>query len=353
MINKTFYLTANSSDGFVKYNDRRIDEYENIYFLKFAPNSFKNDLFKRLELYLNEKQIYFETVLKSGTSSVVETIFIPSKSLCITDSNSNDLFIGQNINIFNFVPFYDSQKLSEAKSEILSLTALVKSEKEKMYACLSKAKLIHDKWEKIYIENMDFNKLEEISNTLINKIFSNKFLSKASINENRFFGSMLPEGNANFIENLTFDIKKRFFIKGRPGSGKSTFLKKIRFDAAKRGYDTESYYCSFDSNSMDMLIIPELSVAIFDSTSPHELFPSLKSDEIIDIYALAINPKTDENHSSEIQNLKASYDEKILAAKHHLKLALQISEQINKFYEDAFDFEKSKALLPEIFSSVK
>lgn len=38
-----------------------------------------------------------------------------------------------------------------------------------------------------------------------------------------------------------------------------------------------------------MLIIPELSVCIFDSTAPHEYFPNRESDHTIDMYKQLFN----------------------------------------------------------------
>ena len=44
-----------------------------------------------------------------------------------------------------------------------------------------------------------------------------------------------------------------------------------------------------------MVIVRELGFAIFDSTAPHEYFPSREGDEIIDMYALIVTPGTDES----------------------------------------------------------
>ena len=65
-------------------------------------------------------------------------------------------------------------------------------------------------------------------------------------------------------------LEKRLFIKGYPGTGKSSMMKKLANEALKRGYDVQLVWCGLDANSIDMVILPELSFCIFDSTEPHD-----------------------------------------------------------------------------------
>ena len=163
---------------------------------------------------------------------------------------------------------------------------------------------------------------------------------------------MLHNGNINFIDELTEGIEKRIFIKGRPGSGKSTLMKKIRTEAHNRNYSTQTYYCSFDSNSIDMVVIPELSFCIFDSTAPHEMFPTRETDEICDIYSLAIAPKTDERFFEKLTNIKDAYNLKIANAKACLKSISEKSEKLNALYRESADKNQLTFFLNEIYSEI-
>ena len=64
-------------------------------------------------------------------------------------------------------------------------------------------------------------------------------------------------------------------IKGGPGTGKSSFMRRIRAEAAARGLDTETVLCSGDPDSLDALSIPALSQAWVDGTAPHVREPVL------------------------------------------------------------------------------
>ena len=91
------------------------------------------------------------------------------------------------------------------------------------------------------------------------------------MNTNCFLGANTAEGFASRFDQLHSDrrIKKLIILKGGPGCGKSTFMKKLRSTAAELGADTESYPCSSDPASLDGLLIPATGLAIVDGTAPH------------------------------------------------------------------------------------
>ena len=64
-----------------------------------------------------------------------------------------------------------------------------------------------------------------------------------------------------------------FIIKGGPGTGKSSFMKKI----AKKADETDTEYilcpCSSDPNSLDAVILPSKKTVVLDGTAPHTLDP--------------------------------------------------------------------------------
>mgnify|MGYP002867796410 CR=1 FL=1 len=63
-------------------------------------------------------------------------------------------------------------------------------------------------------------------------------------------------------------------IKGGPGCGKSSFMKRIGHRAEKAGQDVEYISCSGDPDSLDGVWIPALGVAYADGTAPHVLDPA-------------------------------------------------------------------------------
>ena len=155
-------------------------------------------------------------------------------------------------------------------------------------------------------------------------------------------------GAVDFVPNLTEEITKRYFIKGRPGSGKSTMLKKLAAAAEERGVDAEVYHCGFDPNNLDMVILRELGIAIFDSTAPHEYFPSRDGDEIIDMYELLIEPGTDEIYADFITEISGKYKTKMTEATSYLAKAKDLHDELEEIYVSAMDFTVVEKIQSEI-----
>ncbi len=96
-----------------------------------------------------------------------------------------------------------------------------------------------------------------------------------------FLGANSRHGFYSFYNEL-IDLKSAdavYILKGGPGSGKSSLMKKIAAAAEEKGYEVERIFCSSDPDSLDGIVIPQLSRAVVDGTSPHVVEP---------VYALAV-----------------------------------------------------------------
>jgi hypothetical protein len=232
----------------------------------------------------------------------------------------------------------NADKLSVHKQEIQDIQNNMQKHIEQAYAEFAKGLKVHDEWEKIYISNMNFAKADLLTEKVIGKLFGRSSLNKTGCIRHRFFGGSTPEGPVDYVENITGNTATRYFIKGRPGSGKSTMLKKILKSAQNRGMDTEVYHCGFDPDSLDMLLFPELRLCIFDSTSPHEYYPSLESDRVIDMYSTLVTSGTDELYENELADIIARYKAFTGEGTAQLASAKTSLEKLEQIYNDATDF---------------
>ncbi len=62
-------------------------------------------------------------------------------------------------------------------------------------------------------------------------------------------------------------------LKGGPGVGKSTFMKKIGEHFVEQGEDVDFLWCSSDPGSLDGIVLKMRKIAIIDATSPHMVDP--------------------------------------------------------------------------------
>lgn len=100
---------------------------------------------------------------------------------------------------------------------------------------------------------------------------------------------VFPGGNTgvgfhSFYEHIIGeDAERLFIIKGGPGVGKSTFMRRLADEVLEMGLDLELECCSSDNDSLDGVLIPGLRVAFIDGTAPHVVDPKNPAavDEII------------------------------------------------------------------------
>lgn len=351
-----YFAGAISARGFVSYFDDNINGIDKLYILKNGSEKDKSLLMKNIGINWFIKGYDIEFIHCPYDVNEIEAVIIPSLDIAVVDGDSEH--IAQAIALIQNGEIISLTNEASVRSSPLSddILTQIKSKiqdcYESAYAQLKEALDIHDEWEKIYIDNIDFNKLNEFTEATIEKFFGKLPLRKKGIAKNRFFGGFTYKGAVNFIMDLTKNIGKRYFIKGRPGSGKSTYLKKIAAAAQERGFDVEVYHCSFDPQSVDMIIIPELDLALFDSTAPHEFLPVRTSDEVIDIYDLAVTPGSDEKYRDELASIKAKYKETIASGISFLSKAKELQDMVQAAIGEKINPEAIDKIYSELIDKI-
>ena len=106
--------------------------------------------------------------------------------------------------------------------------------------------------------------------------------------QHRYFASSnSSEGFKNRYREVFGRADKLYVIKGGPGTGKSSLMKKCALAAEKKGYGVEYYYCSSDPESLDgvLIFVNGEAIGIVDGTAPHLWEPELVGarEELIDL----------------------------------------------------------------------
>lgn len=100
---------------------------------------------------------------------------------------------------------------------------------------------------------------------------------------------MGPEGFISCFDHLLPDhqLRRKLILKGGPGVGKSTFMRRIHASLCEDGQASTLYFCSGDPDSLDAVAIPGEGLLILDGTAPHTVDPAIPGarDSIINLGA--------------------------------------------------------------------
>ncbi|MGN7357036.1 hypothetical protein ACTHPF_06685 [Paenibacillus sp. SAF-054] len=285
----------------------------------------------------------------------LEGIVLEETGVAILDGNvwsADPVLEGTEIRVLDASRVQLGELMKEAEAETIELKQEMAAIYNQAYESFLKTLRIHDEWEKFYIEHLDRNSANQLTADLAEEYLIPTGSKEARVTR-RFLGAATWQGAVDYVPNLTDSLATRIFVKGRPGSGKSTMFKKLAKEAEARGIDTEIYHCGFDPNSLDMLIFPELSLGIFDSTAPHEHFPSREGDSILDVYELAIQAGTDEAYADEIEEIRSRYTASMKQSIGLLADAKRLRDEIWNAYDAAIGPAALKALVVEIIQQVE
>ena len=350
-----YYGIGNTAKGSVDFYESIFQGIDKIYGIKGGTSSYKTQVLRKLSD--NYSKSYSVDIINSSIDlNKIEGIIVRELNFAIVDLTPihGKKPVNSKANIIE-IDLSKAENKNILKINTLNLNALKKSFNENIKKATKeyeKALEIHDIWETFYISNMNFEEANKLTNKVIEIIVPKEEIKDSiGVTYDRYLGAATPVGSKDYVINLT-DGLKRYFIKGRPGTGKSTMLKKIGKELTAKGYDVEVYHCGFDPNSLDMIICRSLEIAIFDSTSPHEYFPDKDGDEIIDVYKEAVNEGTDEKYTKELSEIKKRYKEKVAGGTKYLALAKVIVDKIEAVYAKAFKEEEAEKIVKKYLKSI-
>lgn len=183
-------------------------------------------------------------------------------------------------------------------------------------------------------------------------------MSEKTFGTSFFLGANNKAGYCSLFDEVYSPYEKgcRYILKGGPGTGKSTFMRKAADCLEARGLFTERCYCSADPDSLDAIIAPEINFSIFDGTSPHTFDPTLPG---VTEHIINLGEALDTSYLSDFRKEIGEFTKKISLchkkASEYLYYAARFHAQNVSFVAPEASLEKlaaflnrlSKRMLPE------
>jgi len=162
-----------------------------------------------------------------------------------------------------------------------------------------------------------------------------------------FAGASTPVGFVDLFDNIMpiKNAKRRLFLKGASGSGKSTFMKKVAAELEALGVPAEKFHCANDADSLDAVAFSSIGLSIMDATSPHAHDPEIPVaiDRAIN-FAEFIDEQKLIPHLCELKSLLIAKKFLLQKATHYLAAVGNIYNAENNAYESALNKHAITAL---------
>lgn len=173
-----------------------------------------------------------------------------------------------------------------------------------------------------------------------------------------FAGVNSPQGFFSRFDRIMPDStdSRKIFIKGGPGMGKSTLMKKVAARAVKEGLECEVFHCSSDPASLDGVHIPAIRTAILDATAPHNcdpVYPCIGGE----LFDVSVHIQKDKMHPDPEEVTFQTMRKRRAFTKgyYYLAAALPLLRQLDSEYMENTDvrgiFEAAEKLADRVFGA--
>ncbi|GLC88006.1 nucleotide kinase [Lysinibacillus piscis] len=351
----TYYFGhALTGQGVKHLYSEMMEEAEQVYLLQGAAAWQNSELLKELGYFYVKQGFEVEWYKHALLEDVVEAVYIRGCNRLFIWSSEwgiEPTLLGTKHHVLSFYDCLETQQLEKIGTALTNATKERAVWQEKCIGALRHAIHIHDEWEVVTQSCMNWQGLNEQVEKFKEDVFQSISLNKEGSLTHRLLGTLTPKGADNTVDSITKDIVHRYMIKGKPGTGKSSLMKKLAEEANARGLDAQLIWCGLDAKSVDMVIIPELKFCIFDSTDPHIFYPqeNRQGDCIFDMEKHCVLTPEAETQLVVIQaNYKAAIQEALNYAKNYAEAEYEIRQLIDSCISIAQWREKTAPLFERL-----
>lgn len=349
---------GNTCHGFYSFYDYIIEpDATRIFVVKGGPGVGKSTFMRKIGESMLERGFDVEFHCCSSDNSSLDAVVIPSIKVALIDGTAPHIVDPKNPGavdeIVHLGDFWDEQKMREHKQEILEANARVNRLFRIAYSALKEAKIIRDEWEDYVAECTNEALVNRAEAKLLDAVFTGVAAryDRPPKARHLFATAITPEGIiTGNVETLLHEVNRIYTISGEPGSGVTKILERVANTALSKCLFTEIYHCPFNPDNYDLIIMPEIKVAVMNVEPPHTFDPSPFSHLI----AMSINlteyiDKTKlATYTHEILSAKFRYQACLDRAVAYIRQAKLTHDYMESFYIPAMNFEAINAKREEI-----
>ncbi|TGE31277.1 PRK06851 family protein [Desulfosporosinus sp. Sb-LF] len=355
---KKMFPGAVTSQGFFSYYHHMIQQNaKHIFVIKGGPGVGKSTFMKKIGQSMLDRGYDIEYHCCSSDNGSIDGVVIPELKIALLDGTAPHIVDPKNPGavdeIINLGEYWDEALIKQSHDEILACNLKVSSYFQRAYFALQEAKVALSEW-KYYTSNyQDWNQINQMTLSIERDIFKITTPNACANERHLFAWGHTPQGKTEFIDTLLYDTNTLYTLEGQPGTGKSTFLSKIADRALTYGLDVEYYHNTLDPKQLDLIILPDLRIALVINCEPYNYITKF-SHEII-----ALNFDKSLNASQlmidcgdEIRDCRVRVNQHIGRALGHSKKAKQTHDLMETYYIPAMNFKSIEEKYNSVFERI-
>ncbi|MDQ7793623.1 MAG: PRK06851 family protein [bacterium] len=336
---------ANSGRGFYSLHSQSLgSRVLRLFILKGGPGVGKSTLMRKMAGDLVERGYEVELHCCSSDNDSLDGILVPQAGAAILDGTAPHVvdprLPGIVDCIVNLGDYWDVDLLRAFRHEIETLIREISRLFGCAYRCLAATLTLMEQWEAIHLETggLDIAYLNQMTRNLLDEAIGEApYRQRAPLQRHLFASGITPGGCVNHLDGIAAGVERCFVLKGLPGTGRSTIVRRVAAEAAARGYDAEIFHCSLDPLKYDHVVLPALGVAVINGSDPHE-FLARPTDRIVSTTS-ALRPDVVEQYVGEISRVRQTYTELLEQAIWYIRMAKTHHDELENHYIPAMDFD--------------
>ena len=356
---KKMFPGAVTSQGFYSFYHYMIQQDANhIFVLKGGPGVGKSSFMKKIAKSMLDRGYDIEYHCCSSDNGSIDGVVIPKLKIGLLDGTAPHIVDPKNPGavdeIINLGEYWNEEMLKKSCEDIKFYSSKASSYFPHAYFALKEAKIALSEWKHYISAYQNWSKINQLTLKIQREIF--KITPKDNGKERHLFAwGHTPQGKTQFIDTLLNKTETLYILKGQPGTGKSTFLSRIAERAVTYGLDIEYYHNTLDPEQLDLIILPELQVALVIDSEPYAYSPSISGQTIILDFEQNINMSLlMQNCGEEVLDCQNRVNQHIARALKHSSKAKAAHDLLETYYVPAMNFsgveDKLKSVLERILS---
>ncbi|MEG0371093.1 MAG: hypothetical protein RR515_01935 [Clostridium sp.] len=161
------------------------------------------------------------------------------------------------------------------------------------------------------------------------------------------------EGFVSYFDEFLKTAKRILILKGGPGCGKSTFMKRVGNTLLNNDFKVDFVYCASDRDSLDAIYVHGIDLIIVDGTAPHVIDPKYPGvvDSIMNFGEYFDEENLREN-GIQIKRIIDMISNEYKRLYDILKGAKIIHDKMEKEYIIGMDFDKANKIANSLIEEV-